>query len=69
MTQNLTQKIISCHLAKPAQMQPGEEIYLKIDQTLTHDITAVMSYLALEGIGIPRVRTELRCSRQNQYGN
>lgn len=62
MPENLTKKIIRAHLSKPAQMIPGEEIYLKIDHTLTHDITAVMSYLAFEGIGIPRVRTECSVS-------
>lgn len=62
MPQNLTQKIIAAHLEKPSNMQPGDEIYLQIDQTLTHDITAVMGYLAFEGIGIPRVRTELSVS-------
>lgn len=43
-------------------MNPGDEIYVKFDQTLTHDINAVMCYLAFEGIGIPRVRTEASVS-------
>ena len=60
--QNLTQKIIAAHLTSPAKMIPGEEIYVKIDQTLTHDITAVMSYLAFEALGLPRVRTECSVS-------
>lgn len=59
---NLTQKIIAAHLTSPAKMIPGEEIYVKIDQTLTHDITAVMSYLAFEALGLPRVRTECSVS-------
>lgn len=62
MPENLTRKIIRTHLAQPSQLIPGEEIYLKIDHTLTHDITAVMSYLAFEGIGIPHVRTECSVS-------
>ncbi len=62
MPENLTRKIIRAHLTQPAQMIPGEEIYLKIDHTLTHDITAVMSYLAFEGIGLDRVRTECSVS-------
>ena len=45
-----------------AQLQPGEEISLRIDQTLTHDINAVMCYLAFEGIGLSRVRTEVSVS-------
>ena len=35
---NLTRKILEAHLAKPSDMKPGEEIYVKVDQTLTHDI-------------------------------
>lgn len=59
---NLTQKLIAAHLAKPSDMRPGEEIHLKFEQTLTHDINAVMCYLAFEAIGIPRVRTETSVS-------
>ena len=55
MPMNLTRKIISAHLTKPSDMNPGDEIYVKFDQTLTHDINAVMCYLALEGMGIKRV--------------
>lgn len=59
---SLTQKIISAHLVETSDLNPGEEIYLKIDQTLTHDITGVMSYLAFEALDIPRVRTECSVS-------
>ena len=38
MGKNLTRKILEAHLAKPSDMKPGEEIYVKVDQTLTHDI-------------------------------
>lgn len=62
MPENLTRKIIRSHLAAPSEMRPGEELQLKFDQTLTHDINAVMCYLAFEGIGIPRVRTEASVS-------
>ncbi len=62
MAENLTRKIIRSHLASPSEMNPGDEIYLKFDQTLTHDINAVMCYLAFEGIGIPRVKTECSVS-------
>lgn len=62
MPLNLAQKLIQEHLARPAQLQPGEEISLRIDQTLTHDINAVMCYLAFEGIGLSRVRTEVSVS-------
>jgi aconitate hydratase len=62
MADNLIRKIIRNHLAKPSDMKAGDEIYIKIDQTLTHDITAVMGYLAFEALGIPRVRTEVSVS-------
>ena len=48
MALNLTQKLLQAHLAKPAELVPGNEIELTVDQTLTHDINAVMSYLAFE---------------------
>lgn len=60
--QNMTRKIISAHLTKPSGMRPEEEIYIKMDQTLTHDITGVMSYLAFEALGVPRVRTDCSVS-------
>ena len=58
MGKNLTRKILEAHLAKPSDMKPGEEIYVKVDQTLTHDINAVMTYLAFEAIGIDRTQVE-----------
>jgi len=65
MPLNLSQKLIAAHLSEGAggQLpQPGAEIYLTIDQTLTHDITAVMAYLAFETLGLERVRTECSVS-------
>jgi len=58
---NLTQKIIAHHLVS-GKMNPGSEIGLRIDQTLTQDATGTMAYLQFEAIGIPRVRTELSVS-------
>lgn len=43
-------------------MVPGEEIGLKIDQTLTQDATGTMAYLQFEAMGIDRVKTELSVS-------
>ena len=54
---NITQKIIKDHLVS-GEMIPGEEISIKIDQTLTQDATGTMAYLQLEAMGIERVRTE-----------
>ena len=62
MGKNLTRKILESHLAKPSAMNPGDEIYVKVDQTLTHDINAVMTYLALEAIGLDRTQVETSVS-------
>ncbi len=58
---SLTRKIIESHFVK-GSMEAGEEVFIKVDQTLTHDINAVMTYLAFEAIGIDRVRTECSVS-------
>ena len=57
MAKTIAQKIISSHLIS-GEMIPGEEIALKIDQTLTQDATGTMAYLEFEAMGIPRVKTE-----------
>ena len=62
MGKNLTRKILESHLAKPSAMKPGDEIYVKVDQTLTHDINAVMTYLAFEAIGLDRTQVETSVS-------
>ena len=53
----IAQKIIKAHLLS-GDMTVGNEIALKIDQTLTQDATGTMAYLEFEAMGIPRVRTE-----------
>jgi len=58
---NLTQKILKDHLVN-GEMIPGEEIGIRIDQTLTQDATGTMSYLQFEAMGVPRVRTKLSVS-------
>ncbi|AAM23754.1 aconitate hydratase [Caldanaerobacter subterraneus subsp. tengcongensis MB4] len=58
---NLTQKILLAHLVE-GKMAKGEEIAIKIDQTLTQDSTGTMAYLQLEALGIDRVKTELSVS-------
>ena len=62
MGKNLTRKILESHLAKPSAMNPGDEIYVKVDQTLTHDINAVITYLAFEAIGLDRTQVETSVS-------
>lgn len=54
-------KIIKEHLVS-GRMEPGEEIAIKIDQTLTQDATGTMCYLEFEAMGVPEVKTELSVS-------
>ena len=58
MGYTIAQKIIKNHLVC-GEMKAGEEIGLKIDQTLTQDATGTMAYLQFEAMGIDRVKTEL----------
>ncbi|MCS5697108.1 aconitate hydratase [Desulfofundulus thermocisternus] len=61
MGYNLAQKIIRSHLVS-GTMQRGQEIAIRVDQTLTQDATGTMAYLQFEAMGIPRVKTELSVS-------
>ncbi|MEG2381376.1 MAG: aconitate hydratase, partial [Oscillospiraceae bacterium] len=58
MGMTLAQKILKNHLVC-GEMVAGEEIGIKIDQTLTQDATGTMAYLEFEAMGVPRVKTEL----------
>ena len=53
----LAQKIIKAHLVD-GQMAVGQDIGIKIDQTLTQDATGTMAYLEFEAMGVDRVKTE-----------
>ena len=53
----IAQKIIKEHLVS-GEMIAGQEISLKIDQTLTQDATGTMAYLEFETMGLKRVKTE-----------
>ena len=57
MGKTIAQKIIAAHLIS-GDMIPGQEVALRIDQTLTQDATGTMAYLEFETMGIPRVKTE-----------
>ena len=68
MGKTIAQKIIASHLVSgdmtpgsevSGEMRTGEEIAIRIDQTLTQDATGTMAYLEFETMGIPRVKTEL----------
>ena len=57
MGMTIAEKIIKVHLVS-GEMVKGEDIGLKIDQTLTQDATGTMAYLEFEAMGVPRVKTE-----------
>ncbi|MBO4637680.1 MAG: aconitate hydratase [Clostridiales bacterium] len=58
MGYTISQKIIKDHLLS-GEMKAGEEVSIRIDQTLTQDSTGTMAYLQFEAIGVPRVKTKL----------
>ncbi len=57
MAYTLAQKIIKEHLVS-GEMIAGEEISIRIDQTLTQDSTGTMAYLQFEAMGIDKVKTK-----------
>jgi aconitate hydratase len=61
MGDTLTWKILRAHIVE-GEFTQGNEIGIKIDQTLTQDATGTMAYLQFEAMGIPKVRTELSVS-------
>lgn len=61
MGKSIVYKILESHLIE-GRLEPGAEIAIKIDQTLTQDATGTMAYLQFEAMGVPRVRTELSVS-------
>jgi aconitate hydratase len=61
MGKNIVEKILSAHLVE-GTMNPGEEIAIRIDQTLTQDATGTMAYLQFEAMGVDQVKTDLSVS-------
>ncbi|HNQ55582.1 MAG TPA: aconitate hydratase, partial [Methanothrix sp.] len=61
MGYTLTEKILRQHLAD-GSYEPGKEIGIKIDQTLTQDATGTMAYLQFESMGLKEISTELSAS-------
>lgn len=53
---NLARKIIAAHLTE-GEMTAGEEIAIRIDQTLTQDSTGTMAYLQFESMNCDKVKT------------
>jgi len=61
MGNTLTYKILQSHLVE-GDLVPGQEISIRIDQTLTQDATGTMAYLQFEAMGLDHVRNELAVS-------
>lgn len=61
MGRNLVEKLIASHLVS-GEMKLGNEISIKIDQTLTQDALGTMAYQQFEAMGVERVKTELSVS-------
>ena len=58
MGKTLAYKILEAHLLE-GELTAGEEITIKIDQTLTQDSTGTMGYLQLEAMEVDEIKTEL----------
>lgn len=56
--QVLARKLISAHLVD-GDMSPGQEVAIRVDQTLTQDATGTLVMQELEALGLERARTEV----------
>lgn len=54
---NIVEKILKNHLVV-GEMKDGNEIGIRIDQTLTQDSTGTMAYLQFEALGVEKVKTK-----------
>jgi aconitate hydratase len=61
MGKSIVQKILEKHIIE-GKWEPGKEIAITIDQTLTQDATGTMAYLQFEAMGASKVKTELSVS-------
>ncbi|KEI00230.1 aconitate hydratase [Clostridium botulinum] len=57
MGSNIIEKILKSHLVL-GNMKRGEEIGIRIDQTLTQDSTGTMAYLQFEALQVYKVKTK-----------
>lgn len=57
---NVTEKLIESHLVD-GEIKAGEEIGIKIDQTLTQDATGTLVMLELEAMNLDKAKTEVSC--------
>lgn len=61
MGKTVSEKIIENHLVS-GKLEPGSEVALRIDHTLTQDATGTMAFLEFMAVGVPRVKTEVSVS-------
>lgn len=61
MGSSITEKILSEHIVE-GEPKKGEEVGIKIDQTLTQDATGTMAYLQFEAMDVPKIQTDLSVS-------
>jgi aconitate hydratase len=61
LAKTLVHKILERHCVE-GKLVPGEEIGIRIDQTLTQDATGTTAFLLFESMGVKRVRTKLSVS-------
>ncbi len=61
MSQNIVEKVLKAHL-REGNYVTGQEIGIRIDQTLTQDATGTMAYLQFEAMGMPGIKTDLSVS-------
>ena len=61
MGKSVTQKILEEHIVE-GKFEPGKEIAIRIDQTLTQDATGTMAYLQFEAMEKSKVKAELSVS-------
>jgi len=57
---NVTEKLIKSHLVD-GELEAGQEIGIKIDQTLTQDATGTLVMLELEAMELDKAKTEVSC--------
>ena len=71
MGQTLIHKILSDHRLE-GKIAAGEEIGIRIDQTLTQDATGTTAFLLFEAMGLGRAKTQLSVSyvdhNMSQFG-
>ena len=61
MGKNIVQKILDSHIVEGNPV-PGQQVGIRIDQTLTQDATGTMAYLQFEALGFDKVKTDLSVS-------